>query len=327
MSKLTSGLAEAIRRKPAWSWLAGAVSVCIVAAAAVTLLRLFREIKIGEVAAALKGQSLLGLFAAALFVVAGYLMLTCYDVFALQAIGRKTVPYRVAALASFASYTIGHNFGGTVFTSGLIRYRIYSAWGLNVIDIARIAFITGLTYCLGNAFILGWGMARAPDAAGALDHLPAFVNRLAGLAALVALAGYLLWLSLRPRVIGRANWQVSFPGPRSALVQIGIGSLDLVCVALAMYALLPAKPAIDFLDLCVIFVIATLVGVVSYVPGSLGVMEAAMFIGLPQFRREDLLASLLTFRIMYFVIPLCLAAFLLGLREFRNIVAGIGRAA
>jgi hypothetical protein len=76
----------------------------------------------------------------------------------------------------------------------------------------------------------------------------------------------------------------------------------------------------------VIFAAAMLIGVVSHAPGSLGVMEAAMFIGLPQFRKEELLASLLTFRVLYFVVPLLLAVLLLGLREFRIVVAGtIGR--
>jgi glycosyltransferase 2 family protein len=327
MSSVRGGIAQAIRRKFRWSWVAAAISLAIVAAAATTLFRLFREITLGEVAAALKTQSFHGLFAAACFVVAGYVMLACYDVFALRAIGRKTVPYRVAAFASFTSYTVGHSFGATVFTSGVIRYRIYAAWGLSVFEIARIAFITGLTYCLGNAFVLGGGILYAPDAASAFDHLPAAMNRLLGLAGLAALVGYLLWLLPRPRIVGRSNWQIVLPGPRSTLVQIAIGSLDLTFVALAMYALLPAKPAIDVLDLIVIFVLAMLIGVISYVPGSLGVMEAAVFVGLPQFRREDLLASLLTFRIMYFVIPLLLAALLLGLRELRSVVADFGRPA
>jgi hypothetical protein len=138
---------------------------------------------------------------------------------------------------------------------------------------------------------------------------------------LVALASYVLWLAPAPRVIGRSNWRVALPGLRSTLTQIGIGSLDLTFVALAMYALLPAKPSIGFVELLVIFVTAMLIGVASYVPGSLGVIEAAVFIGLPQFPRADLLASLLTFRVMYFVTPVCLAAFLLGLREFRHVLA------
>ena len=164
--------------------------------------------------------------------------------------------------------------------------------GLGVSEIARIAFITGLTYWLGNAFVLGCGIALAPGAASAIDHLPAPVNRLIGIAALLAINCYMLWLLPRPRSIGRSPWRIALPNPPSTLVQIAIGSLDLIFVTLAMYALLPAQPAIDFFDLLVIFVTAMLIGVVSYVPGSLGVIEAAMFISLPQFPREDLLASL-----------------------------------
>jgi glycosyltransferase 2 family protein len=327
MSGVTSASGRAVRRKFGLSSIAAAISLAIVAVAAVTLYRVFREIDLGKVIAALKAQSFAGLLLSSAFVVAGYLALACYDIFALRAIGRKDVPYRVAALASFTGYTIGHNLGAAIFTSGVIRYRIYSTWNLSVREIARIAFITGLTYWLGNAFVLGCGIALAPGAASALNHLSEPANRLIGLAALMVLNGYMLWLLLRPRSIGRSNWRITLPDPSSTLVQIAIGSLDLIFVTLAMYALLPAQPGIDFFDLLVIFVTAMLIGVMSYVPGSLGVMEAAMFIGLPQFPKEALLASLVTFRVLYFVVPLLLAVLLLGVREVRGVAAGIGRAA
>jgi glycosyltransferase 2 family protein len=51
------------------------------------------------------------------------------------------------------------------------------------------------------------------------------------------------------------------------------------------------------------------------VPGNLGIIEAGMLIGLPQFEREELLAALLTFRVLYFVIPLIVAIIALALRE------------
>ena len=327
MSNLTSGLAPARRRKSGLSLIAAAISLAIIAGSATILYRLFREIEIGEVVAALKNTAPHSLLAACGFVVAGYVMLACYDLFALRAIGCKTIPRRIAAFASFISYTIGHNCGATVFTSGLIRYRIYSAWGLTIPDIARIAFITGLTYCLGNALLLGGGLLLAPDAASAIDRLPASLNILIGLIALAALGGYLLWLLPCRRIVGRSNWRVVLPGPSSTLVQTAIGALDLAFVTLAMYCVLPASPAIGILDVLVIFVTAMLIGVVSYVPGSLGVIEAAMLVGLPQFRKEDLLASLLTFRVIYFVLPLLLAVCLLGFRECRGVLAGLGRAA
>lgn len=326
MPNVRSAIAQAIHRKFGWSSVAVAISLLIVAIAAFTLFHVFREIELGRLVGALKSQSLFQLLSSGGFVSAGYLALTCYDVFALRAIGRREVPYKVAAFASFTSYTIGHNFGAAVFTSGFVRYRIYSAWGLSVREIARIAFITGLTYWLANGFVLGGGALLAPNAAGAIDRLPASINRLVGITALLVIGGYLLWLWPRPRAIGPSNWRIALPNMPSTLVQIGIGSLDLIFVALAMYVLLPAQPAVDVLDLIVIFVTAMLVGVVSHVPGSLGVMEAAMFIGLPEVPKEELLVSLVTFRVLYFLLPLLLATLLLGLREFRSVAAGIGRA-
>jgi glycosyltransferase 2 family protein len=326
MPNVRSAIAQAIHKKFGWSSVAVAFSLLIVAIAAFTLFHVFREIQLGRVIGALKAQSLSRLLLSGGFVVAGYLALICYDVFALRAIGRSEVPYRLAAFASFTSYTIGHNFGAAVFTSGLIRYRIYSAWGLSVGEIARIAFITGLTYWLANGFVLGSGALLAPDAASAIDHLPAPINRLIGVGALAVIAGYVLWLRPGPRVIGRSEWRIILPGSQSTLLQIAVGSMDLIFVALAMYMLLPAQPAVDLLDLVVIFVAAMLMGVVSHVPGSLGVMEAAMFIGLPELGKEDLLVSLVTFRALYFLLPLLLATLLLGLREFRGVAAGIGRA-
>jgi len=325
MSNVRSAIAWAIRQRSALSWVAAAVSLAIVATAALTLFRIFSGIEFAKVVAALQAQSSRGLLLACLFVVAGYLALTCYDVFALRMIGRPGVPYRVAALASFTSYTIGHNLGAAIFTTGVVRYRIYSTWGLSVGEISRIALVTALTYWLGTVFMLGLGLTLAPSVASTGDQLPETFNRLIGLAVLAAICGYVLWLCPRPRSVGRWRWRITLPDAAATVLQIGIGSLELTFVALAMYVLLPARPPIDFIDLTVVFVAAMLIGVVSYVPGSLGVMEAAMFIGLPQFRREDLLAALVTFRVMYFVIPLALSALLLGLHELRSFAAGMGR--
>jgi len=322
MPNLTSAISQAIRGKIGWNSIAVAISVLIVAIAAITLWRLIHEIEPRQIIAALKAQPPHGIFIACGFVLAGYFMLACYDIFALRVTGWRAVPMRIAAFASFTSYTIGHNFGAPVFTSNVLRYRIYSALGLSVVDVARIAFITGQTYWLGNMLMLGCGVLYVPAAASAIDHLPASINRVLGILGLMAVASYLVWLLPRRRVIGRANWRIVLPTAQMTLVQIVIGTLDLIFVSLAMYVLLPAQPPVGFAELMVIFVTSMLIGIVSHAPGSLGVIEAAMFIGLAQFQKEQLLASLLTFRILYFVGSLCLAALVLGLREFSLLVQG-----
>ncbi|MGA2312503.1 MAG: YbhN family protein [Xanthobacteraceae bacterium] len=314
---MTSSIAQSIKFRLSRSRMSAAISLLILAMAGFALYALLRDIDFGKIVAALKAQSLQRIAIAGVFVVAGYVTLTFYDLFALRTIGRHQVPYSVAALASFTSSTIGHSLGAAVVTGGLVRLRIYSVWGLTVVDIAKIAFVTGMTFWLGNALLLGGATAYAPEAASAVDHLPSWINRTIGLAGLCAIACYLIWLTPQPRTIGRSGWRIVLPNLRLTLLQIGIGAMDLALVTLAMYVLRPASPAAGFVTVLVVFLTATLLGTVSHAPGGLGVIEATMLVGLAQFQREELLAALLTFRALYFVLPLLLASLSLGLREVR----------
>ena len=147
------------------------LSIIIITIAAVVLYRKLHNINVGKVLTAMATVEYRDVAISALFVAAGYFTLTFYDLFALRTIGRKDVPYRVAALAGFTCYSVGHNVGASVFTGGAVRYRIYSAWGLDAIEVAKICFIAGLTFWLGNVAVLGFGFAYHPQAAAA--HRPA----------------------------------------------------------------------------------------------------------------------------------------------------------
>ena len=170
------------------------LSVAIIAIAVVVLYRILRDIDVHEVIEALVTTKWRDIALAALFVAGGYFTLTFYDLFALRTIGRRDVPYRIAALAGFTSYSVGHNVGASVFTGGAVRYRIYSAWGISAIEVAKICFVAGLTFWLGNATVLGLGIAYAPQAASAIDQLPAWFNRGAAILILVILALYVAWV-------------------------------------------------------------------------------------------------------------------------------------
>src|SRR5690348_4526709 len=293
------------------------ISIAIVIVAAAVLYHLLRDIEVDKVVAALEAQSPWGIFIAGALVVAGYSNLVCYDLFALHAIGKRNIPLRVVAFASFTSYTIGHSLGAATLTCGLVRFRVYSFWEMDLIHIAKIALFTGMTYWLGNIVVLGGAAAYAPQALTTVDQLPAWLNRLAGFAGILAVIGYLVWLAGGRRLIGRDNWQVALPGVRGTLLQIGIGALDRILASFSMYMLLPASPAVGFATELVVFVLATLIGIVSHTPGSLGVVEAAVLIGLPQYPREELLAALVTFRVLDFFLPLMLATLMFGTRELR----------
>ena len=298
-----------------WHRVGIAISVAVIAIAAVVLYRILRGISLDQVIDALRDTPPAAVILAALLVACGYFTLTFYDLFALRTIGKSHVPYRIAALAGFTSYSVGHNVGVTVLTGGAVRYRIYSAWGLTVIDVAKICFVAGLTFWLGNATVLGLGIGLAPNAASAIDQLPPWLNRIIAGLVLLLLAAYVAWVWHKPRVIGKDNWEVTLPNGPLTLVQILIGIADLGCCALSMYVLLPDEPHIAFATMAVIFVTATLLGFASAAPGGLGVFDATMFVALWQFDREDLLAGLLLFRVLYYVVPFAIALTILGIRE------------
>jgi uncharacterized membrane protein YbhN (UPF0104 family) len=298
-----------------WNRIGFLLSFIVITAAAIVLYRMLRGIDVHEVIEAIKGTETRDVALAGLFVAAGYFTLTFYDLFALRTIGANHVPYRVAALAGFTSYSVGHNVGASVFTGGAVRYRIYSAWGLTAVDVAKICFVAGLTFWLGNVAVLGLGIAYEPWAAGAIDQLPSWANRIIAFVALAVLTAYVAWVWTGRREVGRSDWTVTLPEGPLTLLQITIGIVDLACCALAMYVLLPGDPHIDFIKLAVIFVSATLLGFASHSPGGLGVFDAAMLVALIEFDKEELLAGLLLFRLLYYIIPFALSLTILGLRE------------
>src|SRR3954463_10706899 len=317
MHRLLTTLGRGFKEKIGWKRLGIAASLLIIILAVTHLVHTLKGVDTAIILTALTEIAPHRIGLAALCVVGAFCTLTFYYFFALRTIGKNHVPYRIAALSSFTSYTIGHNIGATVFTGGAIRFRIYSDYGLTAIDVAKICFLSGLTFWLGNTFVLGIGMAWHPWAASAMDQLPPAINRLIAIGGLAAIFFYLVWVMLgdNRRELGQSGWKVVLPSARLTLVQILIGVVDLGFCALAMYLLMPAQPGIDFVSLAVVFILATLLGFASHAPGSLGVFDAAMLVALPEFGREQLLATLVVFRILYFIIPFGTAISIMGMRE------------
>lgn len=311
-----------IRLRIGWRRIGIVLTVLIISLAFHVLWKMLRGIDLAEVGEALTETPVSSLVLAGVFVAFGYWTLTFYDWFALHTIGKKHIPYRIAAMAGFTSYSIGHNVGATVFTGGTIRYRIYSEQGLTLLDVARLAFVAGLTFWLGNIAVLGIGITIHPEAASAVDQLPPLINRVLAIGALCGLVGYVVWIGRTPRVYGQGNWYVTLPSRAPTILQICIGVVDLSFCALAMFVLMPPVPETDFITVAVVFVSATLLGFASHAPGGIGVFDAAMLValtsgkwGMPVFDKEDLLAALLLFRIFYYLMPLLISALLLAVRE------------
>jgi glycosyltransferase 2 family protein len=177
MPNILGACSRFCREKIGWNRVGLVVSLAIIGVAFWVLYHILHDIDVDEVMAAIQATPMHDIVLAGLFVAAAYFTLTFYDLFALRSIGRYDVPYRGAALGSFTSYSVGHNVGASVFTGGAVRYRIYSTWGLDAAEVAKICFVAGLTFWLGNATVLGLGIAYAPEAASAINQVPPAANR------------------------------------------------------------------------------------------------------------------------------------------------------
>jgi len=290
-------------------------SVTIAVGAVFALMRALKHVHYDQVFAIIRQTEMSVIGLALILVTASYGSITLYDWLALHTMGRKDVPYRIAALASFTSYPIAHGMGAVALISPIIRYRIYSRSGIGAMGVANICFLTGLTFWLGNMTALGFSLLYEPAAISVVDHLTPGINRLLALALLSGVAAFLIWSWSHPRSLGKNQWLVWLPSGPLVLAQILIGLLDLTAAALAMYVLIPSGLDIGPFRLLAVFIAATLLGFASHAPAGLGVFDATILIGLGGDDKEQMLATLLMFRFLYHFVPMFIALLLFGAVE------------
>ena len=157
--------------------------------------------------------------------VLSYLVMTGYDQLAISYI-RHPLDTGKVALASFISYAFSNTIGLSLLTSGSIRYRLYSAWGLSAEEIARLVTFTTLTFWLGIVTVAGIVFIAEPMAMPVLGHIAIHSARPVGLVFVVLVVGYLLVVSLRKGPFRCRNWELPLPSLRLAGMQLLVGSLD-----------------------------------------------------------------------------------------------------
>ena len=256
------------------------------------------------------------IFGALALTAASYLLLTLYDCFALRVLGRR-LPWRTAALASFTSYALSHNLGLALLTGGSARYRVYRAAGLgggeigSVIALASLAFWSGVILLAGLAAatstpispILHWGVS--------LHWL-----RILGLVTVALCCLPPLLRAFGVAAIDIGGWRTPLPGPAMSAAMTLVAALDLAAASAALYILLPAPDPAAWPLFFLGYALAIVAALVSHVPGGLGVFEAVVIATVPG-DKAQLLAALLAYRILYYLLPLLLAALLLAWHESR----------
>jgi uncharacterized membrane protein YbhN (UPF0104 family) len=257
------------------------------------------------------------LFLAIGLTVVNYVILIGYDLLAVRYVGVK-LPLRRVALASFTAYTCGYNFGSTLAGTS-VRYRLYSAWGVPTIKILQLLVILALTFWFGLLALAGVVFIIAPLQMPAALHLPFDTTRPLGMILLAAALVYVGLSALHFGSIKLWHWRLPVPPFKLTLYQIAIASADLLLVASVLYTLWPAtEPPSGYLTVLGIYMLVFVAGVLTHVPGGYGVMELVLTtIVLDKAALPGVLASWLLFRVIYYIIPLLVAALLLGWYELR----------
>lgn len=303
-----------------------AIVVFLFAAALVALRRTLTEFSYADLQAGLRGIPALNVFAALALTALNYVVLSGYDVLALKTI-KHPLPYRRTAFASFVGYVFTNVVGLSLLGAGAVRYRIYTAYGLSPGQIARVVVLCGLTLWTGLLTIAGALFLFAPQQIPALPQLPALSWRPLGLLFL-GLVGAYLCLAARGKPLRIKSWELPLPSLPLALGQVAFSATDWLLSSLIFFLLLPSAPGVSFLLVLTVFVLAMVCGILSHVPGGVGVFEAVVLAALtPALDPAQVLGALVAFRVVYYLCPLVAAALLLGGHEVRQRRVEIGRAA
>ena len=301
--------------KHLWRFALSAIAIFIFALAMRALYRLTKTVHYQDVLDAISRIPTTHLIIATLVVAFGYLILTLYDFIAMRQIGRK-IDYPHVALTSFTAYAISHTVGVNLVTASGIRYRNYSRFNLSNNEIANIVWMVSMAFTFGISTLIGASLTSHPEITvrllsqldqswGIFENI-VYVRALGvGILSLIALV---IWYAGRQgRHVFIRGWRFDLPPAKIILQQTAIAIVDLGTVALVLYLLLPPSDHISYWATFSAFIQSMAVGILSHVPGGLGVFEVVMISALPTVDRTQMLAVLLVFRLLYYIAPFLIA--------------------
>jgi glycosyltransferase 2 family protein len=247
-----------------------------------------------------------------------YLMLTGYDALAMRYI-RRSIPFRKVALTAIISQAITNTAGLELLTGSAIRYRFYSAWGLSTLEIAKVITFCHVSFWLGFFAVSGFVLIGEPVSVPSLLRIPSNSLFPLGTIFLFLVAGYLLWNTWSHKPMKLGKWGIPRLPGKLSLFQTAIAILDWAIAGGVLYVLLLANAPLSYPSFFGIYILGQLAGVISNVPGGLGVFETVLLLSLSaQIPSAELFGALLAYRGIYYFLPLIVAIVLLGIYELRQ---------
>ncbi len=243
-----------------------------------------------------------------------YAALAWYDRIALIHLNRQRgISWIYIAICSFVTYALSHNIGASVFSGGMVRFRAYTAKGLSAAEVAVLVGLCSFTFGFGTVLLLGMVLMWEPEIVAPLSTLssafdvgPTAVRGFAaGLLAFCALYTIGAWRHLPPLRIGA--FELVYPRLPVVARQYVAAPVELMGAAGIIYFALPPDSHASFMMVLGAFLLSFSAGLLSQVPGGIGVMEAVFLAIMPQVPATSVFAALLVWRLFYLVLPLIMS--------------------
>ena len=129
-----------------------------------------------------------------------------------------------------------------------------------------------------------------------------------GVALVGLIAAYAAWGCFARSGLEFRGWVLRPPGLTLTLLQVATGAVEMSVSAAVLWYLLPGQIHADFVSFLGIYSLAVAAGIVSYLPGGIGVFESVILVALPGASPDELLGALLGYRAIYYLLPLLLAS-------------------
>ena len=301
--------------KKAHRYIAPILGGLVFLAALLVLRHELRAYDVADILARVKALPRRDVFIALLLTAANYFIMTGYDYLALRYIHRP-LHYAKIVLVSFIGYSFSNNLGLSMVAGGSVRYRLYSGWGLSPGEVARVIGFCIITLWLGFFALCSLVFLYEPLTLPQALHLPFSSARPIGFILLGLVIVYLLCCSVWRDSLKIAAWNLRLPSAKYFLPQMAVAFVHWGLAGGVVYSLLPRTAGLGYASFMSIYLLAQLGGLLSQVPGGLGVFESIIVVLLSsRVPSPALLGSLLVFRAIYYVLPLIVASVLFAGQE------------
>lgn len=278
-----------------------------------------RHHRLGDVLNNMAAIPIWTLVGAVVLTILNYVFLTGYDTLATRLVGCP-LPYPKTALVAVISYAISNSIGLSLLSGSAIRYRFYSNWGFSPGQIGQIIAFCNLSFWVGLFAVGGVVFSVEPLSVPGVLHLPFSGVHPLGILFLAIIFTYLLLSSRSRRRIKLGGWVLPHIPLKLSLGQVVVTSCDWALAAGALYLLLPDHPNLTYFIFFGNYLLAQIAGIVSNVPGGLGVFETVFILLLsPPIASEQILGALLVYRTIYYFLPFLVSISLLVLWEQRKL--------